>query len=217
MSTTTHPPVKREAHELLEPFLAGYWSQRTRTNYGFILAAYLQWCNAQRLDALRDTAPSVVESWIAALRARRYAPNTIAGRVSAVSAFYHWCIREQLIDRNPIDAIRRPARPTVSTTVSLTRHELTDWLAAAERRGGAWWAAAMLLGLNGLRCGELIACDVTDVGSHSWHHTLALRTTKGDRPTVVALAPPTMQAVAAATGHRTACPTYRNHFGVRGR
>jgi hypothetical protein len=29
------------------------------------------------------------------------------------------------------------------------------------------WAAAMLLGLNGLRCGELIACDVTDVGSHS--------------------------------------------------
>jgi integrase len=143
--------------------------------------------------------------------------NTIAGRVSAVSAFYRWCIREQLIDRNPIDAIRRPARPTVSTTVSLTRHELTDWLAAAERRGGAWWAAAMLLGLNGLRCGELIACDVTDVGSHSWHHTLALRTTKGDRPTVVALAPPTMQAVAAATGHRTACPTYRNHFGVRGR
>jgi site-specific recombinase XerD len=126
MSTTTHPPVKREAHELLEPFLAGYWSQRTRTNYAFILAGYLQWCTAQRLDALRDTAPGVVESWIAALRGRGYAPNTIAGRVSAVSAFYRWCIREQLIDRNPIDAIRRPARPTVSTTVSLTRHELTD-------------------------------------------------------------------------------------------
>jgi hypothetical protein len=42
MSTTSHPPVKREAHELLEPFLAGYWSQRTRTNYAFILAGYLQ-------------------------------------------------------------------------------------------------------------------------------------------------------------------------------
>jgi integrase len=88
-----------------------------------------------------------------------------------VSAFYRWCVRERLIDRNPIDAIRRPARPTALTTVSLTRHELTDWLAASERRGGAWWAAAMLLGLNGLRCGELIACDVTDVGSHSWHDT----------------------------------------------
>lgn len=38
----------------------------------------------------------------------------------------------------------------------------------------------MLLGLNGLRCGELIAREVTAVVSHSWHHTLVLRTTKGD-------------------------------------
>jgi hypothetical protein len=61
----------------------------------------------------------------------------------------------------------------------------------------------MLLGLNGLRCGELIACNVTDVGSHSWHQTLALRTAKGDKPTVVALAPPTMQAIEAAVASRS--------------
>jgi site-specific recombinase XerD len=83
----------REAQELMEPFLAGYWSQRTRTNYAFILAGYLQWCAAQRIDALRDVAPGVVESWITVLRGRGYAPNTIAGRVSAVSAFYRWCVR----------------------------------------------------------------------------------------------------------------------------
>ncbi len=87
--------------------------------------------------------------------------------MSAVSAFYRWCVREQLTDRNPVETIRRPRRPAESSTASLTRHQLTDWLAAAEQRGGAWWAAAMLLGLNGLRCGELIACDVSDVGSHS--------------------------------------------------
>ena len=150
----------------------------------------------------RATGPRVIEAWIADLRQHGYAANTIAGRITAVSAFYRWCVREERIDRNPIDVVRRPRRPNESTTVSLTRHELTDWLAAAEARGGSWWAAAMLLGLNGLRCSELIACDVTDVGSHSWHHTLALRTTKGDRPTVVALAPPTMQAIAAATGSR---------------
>jgi integrase/recombinase XerD len=73
----------------------------------------------------------------------------------------------------------------------------------------------MLLGLNGLRCGELIACDVTDVGSHSWHHTLALRTTKGDRPTVVALAPPTMQALATAIGGRVQGPLLLNGRGRR--
>jgi site-specific recombinase XerD len=107
----SHPLVARSAQELMEPFLAGYWSQRTRTNYAFILVGYLQWCTAQRIDALRDIAPGVVERWITALRARSYAPNTIAGRVSAVSAFYRWCVREQLINRNPIDAIRRPAGP----------------------------------------------------------------------------------------------------------
>ncbi len=105
--------------------------------------------------------------------------------------------------RNPVELIRRPSRPTESSTASLTRHQLTDWLAAAELRGGDWWAAAMLLGLNGLRCGELIACNVEDVGTHSWHHTLKLTTTKGDRPTVVALAPPTMQAVALPLDRRS--------------
>lgn len=93
------------------------------------------------------------------------------------------------------------------------RHQLTDWLSAAERRGGDWWAAATLLGLNGLRCGELVACDVTDVGSHSWHHCLALRTTKGDKPTVIALAPPTMQAIEAAIAGRSGGPLLRNAAG----
>ena len=73
----------------------------------------------------------------------------------------------------------------------------------------------MLLGLNGLRCSELIACNVTDVGSHSWHHTLALRTTTGDRPAVVALAPPTMQAIAAAISGRRDGPLLLNRADRR--
>jgi integrase/recombinase XerD len=60
----------------------------------------------------------------------------------------------------------------------------------------------MPLGLNGLRCGEFIACNVEDLGNHSWHQTLKLTTIKGDRRTVVALAPPTMQAVAVAINGR---------------
>jgi integrase/recombinase XerD len=114
-----------------------------------------------------------------------------------------------------VEFIRRPPRPVESSTASLTRHQLTDWLAAAEVRGGAWWAAAMLLGLNGLRCGELIACKVEDLGNHSWHHTLKLTTTKGDRPTVVALAPPTMQAVALVIDGRARGPLLVNRAGRR--
>lgn len=45
---------------------------------------------------------------------------TPTGSGSAVSAFYRWCVREQRIDR-------------------------TDWLPAAEARGGSWWAAGVSL------------------------------------------------------------------------
>jgi integrase/recombinase XerD len=125
---------------------------------------------------------AALESFIAELKTAGYAPNTIVGRVSAISAFYRWCVREQLANHNPVELIRRPARPTESATASLTRHQLTHWLAAAERRSGSWWADARLLGLNGLRCGELIACNVEDLGNHSWHHTLKLTTTRTTGP-----------------------------------
>jgi len=140
--------------EVVEEFLAGYWSARTRDSYTFILNGWFSWCAAHDHHPSGDVDPRVLEAWIRDLQARGYTANTIVGRVSAVSAF-------------------------------------------------------------GLRCGELIACDVTDVGSHSWHHTLALRTTQGDKPTVVALAPPTMQAVAAAIDDRTTGPLLVNRRGRR--
>jgi len=45
--------------------------------------------------------------------------------------------------------------------------EVVGGVGAAELRGGAWWAAAMLLGANGQRCGELIVCIVEDLGNHA--------------------------------------------------
>jgi integrase/recombinase XerD len=213
MDTTT--AARATSLEMLERFLAGYSTTRNRDNYRFILTRWLDWCHAYGHDPVGGVDAAALETFIAGLKTAEYAPNTIVGRVSAVSAFHRWRVREQLVVRNPVEMIRRPARPVESATASLTRHQLTDWLAAAEVRGGAWWAAAMLLGLNGLRCGELVACNVEDLGNHSWHHTLKLTTTKGDRPTVVALAPPTMQAVAVAIDGRDRGPLLVNRSGRR--
>jgi integrase/recombinase XerD len=180
MDTTT--AARATSDQVLERFLASYWTTRTRDNYRFILTRWLDWCHTHGYDPVGGADAVALETFIAELKTAGYAPNTIVGRISAVSAFYRWCVRERLTDRNPVETIRRPARPTESATASLTRHQLTDWLAAAERRGGTWWAAAMLLGLNGLRCGELIASNVEDLGTHSWHHTLKLTTTKATGP-----------------------------------
>ena len=215
MDTTTATITYATSREVLERFLAGYWTPRTRDNDRFILTRWLDWCHEHRRDPVGGVDATALETFIAELKTAGYAPNTIVGRVSAISAFSRWCVRERLADGNPVELIRRPSRPAESATASLTRHQVTDWLAAAELRGGAWWAAAMLLDLNGLRCGELIACNVEDLGNHSWHHTLKLTTTKGDRPTVVALAPPTMQAVALAIDGRDRGPLLVNRVRRR--
>lgn len=69
---------------------------------------------------MRD-APRVLERWIIDMQHRPSAANSIARRVSAVSAFYRWCVREQLLNRNSAEAIRRCAGPSRSRTASLTR------------------------------------------------------------------------------------------------
>lgn len=111
---------------LLEQFLTGYWSAQTRANYAFILCGWFTWCASHEHDPMHDADPRVLERWITDMQHRPYAANTIAARVSAVSAFYRWCVREQLLNRNPVEAIRRPARPGESSTASLTRHQVTD-------------------------------------------------------------------------------------------
>jgi hypothetical protein len=84
------------ASKVLERFLASYWTTRTRANYRFILARWLDWCHANGYDPLGGADAAALESFIAELKTAGYAPDTIVGRVSAISAFYRWCVREQL-------------------------------------------------------------------------------------------------------------------------
>jgi site-specific recombinase XerD len=114
------------SYEVLERFLAGYWTTRIRDSYRFILTRWLEWCHANGYDPVGGADAAALESFIAELKTAGDAPSTIVGRVSAISAFCRWCVREQLVVRDPVELIRRPARPVESSTASLTRHQLTD-------------------------------------------------------------------------------------------
>jgi site-specific recombinase XerD len=99
MDATT--AARATCYGVLERFLASYWTTRTRENYRFILTRWLDWCHGHGYDPLGGADAAALESFIAELKTAGYAPNTIVGRVSAVSAFYRWCVREQLVVRNP--------------------------------------------------------------------------------------------------------------------
>jgi site-specific recombinase XerD len=77
-----------------------------------------------------------VEGYVRHLEDDGYAPNTICQRISTLSSFYRWAVTEQHLAANPVEGARRPRKPTESAANGLSRHELTDWLDAAERRGG---------------------------------------------------------------------------------
>ena len=102
MDTMTTVGAGLAAGAVVERFLAGYWCARTRGNYRFILTGWLAWCDAHGHDVLAVDA-AVLEAWVAAMKTASLAPNTIAGRVLTVSAFYRWAVREQLIMRNPVE------------------------------------------------------------------------------------------------------------------
>lgn len=137
-----------------------------------------------------DATRSHVEAWTRHLEDQGYALSTIAQRLSTLSSFYRWCVIEQHRDHNPVDAIRRPRRSTESTTQALSRHELTEWLDAAEQRGGYTYTAACLLAMNGLRVGELCAADVTDLDEQTWHRVLWLRAPDAPERVQVHFRPP---------------------------
>jgi integrase len=116
-----------------------------------------------------------------------------------------------------VDGARRPRKPAESTAQGLSRHEVTDWLDAAETRGGSAYACACLLALNGLRVGELCAANIDALGESTWHHTLTLRaeTTKGSKAAVIALAPRTVQAIILTRDERRSGALLRNQHGRR--
>lgn len=212
-STTVLP---EETAALIEVFVAGFQSAKTRCNYRANLRAWFGWAHAGGVDGLAAQRADV-EAYVRHLEQCGYAPNTICQRVATLSSFYGWAVGEGHVAGNPVAGARRPRKPTESTASGLSRHELTDFLDAAEARGGDVYACACLLALNGLRVGELCAANVEDLGESTWHHTLTLRapTTKGHKPAVIALAPRTVQAIGLSLGQRRSGPLLCNTRGRR--
>jgi integrase len=101
--------------------------------------------------------------------------NTVCHGLSVLASFYRWLVQTGLADTTPITAVRRPSRDDTQRQTRLTRHELADWLNTAEQHGGAIYAMACLLLLNGLRASEVCGIDIDDLAEERWHHTSSPR------------------------------------------
>jgi site-specific recombinase XerD len=187
-------------------------SEHTRAAYRRDVADWLNWCAGHEIDPLRVTFLHVnsyartLESTVDARTGRPRAPSTVARRLSALSSWYGFLVRLDAVAANPVAGADRPrVGRDHSATVGLSPSEVDSLLAAAYRDTGPAAvrnrAVLALLADLGLRVGELVGLDLSDVGYERGHRTIRF-TGKGNRPRRRALAPGTAAALDAYLAQR---------------
>lgn len=189
-------------------------SEHTRDAYRRDVTGWLRWCADHDLDPLRATFLHVneyaraLESSVGARSGRPLTPSTVARRLSALSSWYDFLVKLGAVPANPVSGADRPrVDRDHSATVGLTPEEVDALLSAADADTGATAvrnrAALALLADLGLRVGELISLDLTDLGTERGHRSVRF-IGKGGKQRRRALTPGTGHALDAYLAQRAA-------------
>ncbi|MBM0279601.1 tyrosine-type recombinase/integrase [Micromonospora tarensis] len=189
-------------------------SEHTRDAYRRDVTGWLNWCAARDLDPLRATFLHVneyaraLEAGVDARSGRPLTPATVARRLSALSSWYDFLVKLGAVPANPVSGADRPrVDRDHSATVGLTPEEVDALLSAADADTSATAArnraAIALLADLGLRVGELISLDLTDLGTERGHRSVRF-IGKGGKQRRRALTPGTGYAVDAYLSQRAA-------------
>jgi integrase/recombinase XerD len=145
---------------------------------------------------------------------RRYAPATVARRLSTVCGFYRTMVIDGLLTASPAEYVRRPHRPTESPTLGLTHLQFEAMLVRSREAGPTPHAVIVLLGLLGLRVSEACALSLDDLGFEHGHRVVLVHG-KGGTRTLMPLPPAVARALDAAAGDRVSGPLLRTRTGAR--
>lgn len=189
-------------------------SEHTRAAYRRDITGWLAWCEARQLDPLTVTFVDVnayartLESTVDPRTGRPLTAATVARKLSALSSWFDFLYRLGVVATNPVSAADRPrVNRDHSATVGLAPHEVSALLAAAEAETGPTAArnraAVALLADLGLRVGELVSLNVTDLGQERGHRSIRF-IGKGGRPRRRALSPGCGHAIDAYLAVRAA-------------
>ncbi|RKR93137.1 site-specific recombinase XerD [Micromonospora pisi] len=189
-------------------------SEHTRAAYRRDIAGWLTWCAGRDLDPLRATFLDVnsygrdLESTVDPRSGRSLTPATVARKLSALSSWYDFLARLRAVDANPVSGADRPrVSRDHSATVGMTPDEVDALLAAADADTGPTAArnrvALAFLADLGLRVGELVSLDLSDLGYERGHRSIRF-VGKGGRARRRALTPGTAYALDAYLRDRAA-------------
>jgi len=146
---------------------------------------------------LYDVEPSHIDAYRLAATEAKAATSTINRRLSSLSAFYAWVIRENIVtlDRNPAhsDYVKRD-KASSKHAAALTTDEMRALIAAARDASDRDLLVVLVLAHAGLRVTELVNAKVSDLRDERGHCTLSV-IGKGNKKRSVVMPPEACEIV----------------------
>lgn len=210
--------ARRNVESLISAWLLSQRSAHTRDAYARDIAAWLAWLarwGAHPLDAERGHADAWAR-WMEKTpgpRGKPAAVTTVNRRLSAVSAFYAYCVEERVLDYNLVGHARRhKVNPKHSTTYRPSPEETVAIIAAARQDGARSWALVAMLIFSGARVSEVLGAGVADLDTDMGQRTFRV-TRKGGAVEELPLVP--VELVGGAIDAYLAQRADRAHVRVR--
>jgi len=202
------PSDRYSLHALTVLWLEADKTPHTRRAYFADVASWLDWCRRTTVDPL-DARRADVDAWKATITVttkdgtvRTASASTVARRLAAVSSWYQYLEDNDVAERNPVSAVKRPRVDRQSPFPALTEADTAALLGHADdraRRNGSEASCrdAALVSMmfhTGLRVSGLTTARLDDLGYERGHRILRY-TKKGQTRDIVPLVPPVLAAL----------------------
>jgi site-specific recombinase XerD len=169
-------------------------AKTTFLNYSTGVTGYIRWCEERGETPVVDRA--LVTEWVAELLAKGLEPTTVKARQLAVRRFSAWMAGEDDIPYTDQLLGIKPPKLSEKLVQPLTEKELRLMIAACEGnalRDRRDEAVIRLMAETGLRAGEVIALQVSDLNMPTG--VVIIRKAKSGRGRVVPFSPKTAVAL----------------------
>ncbi len=172
-------------------------SANTRSAYMKDLAQFRAYLTANQVDLL-TVVRADVDTYV---RSLTLAPSTVKRKIAALSSFYTYLVREDVIENSPVANVVRP-KVDKPQELGVEAAQVGELLRLARKEGPRAYALAVLLATTGMRISEALQADVEDLQVVRGRRTLFI-TRKGGKGQRIALAPATIEAIDTYLAGRT--------------
>ncbi len=135
-------------------------SEHTLSAYSNDLKQFVEFLTEIGLNTFNEINRMTVTSYVKVMRDRNLASSSIARKLAALKTFFHWLVREQIVDRDPTLELERPKLPRGLPMV-LTQPEVGRLIEG--QRDLRDRAILELLYAGGLRVSELTTLNIVDI------------------------------------------------------